>query len=75
MSESALTTERIAAAEALAGLSFSAEQRELMLKTLGERLAHYESIRAADLDNSVPMALQFLADIRARLPKSRADSP
>ena len=34
MSDTPLTTDHIAAAEALAGLSFSPEQRELMLTTL-----------------------------------------
>ena len=65
MPEPTITPEHIAAAEALAGLSYSPDQRDLMLKTLSERIAHYQAIRAAPLENSVPMALNFAADFRA----------
>ena len=65
MPETTITPEHIAAAETLAGLSFSADQRELLLKTLSERIAHYQAIRAAPLENSMPMALNFSADFRA----------
>ena len=58
-SQAALTSDQIAAAEKLFNLNFSAEQREQMLKTLSDRLAHFDSLRAAPLDNAVPLALNF----------------
>ena len=66
MPEPTITPEHIAAAETLAGLSYSPDQRELLLKTLSERIAHYQAIRAAAArEFSVPMALNFAADFRA----------
>ncbi len=58
-SEPAITSEQIAAAEALLGLSFTPAQRQQMLEIVTGRRAQYGGIRAADLDNSVPMALHF----------------
>ena len=45
-SEPAIKPDQIAAAEALLGLEFSAEQREQMRKVLSDRLEHYGVIRA-----------------------------
>ncbi len=59
MPESTITPDHIAAAETLTGLSFDPDQRELMRAALSERIARYQSIRAADLDNSLPPALTF----------------
>ena len=74
-----LTTDQIAAAEKLFNLNFSAEQREQMLKTLSERLAHYATIRDNALDNGVPLSLHFnvnAADPQpAVVPRSYAISP
>ncbi len=67
MSESQFTSDHIAAAETLLGLTFSAEQRQQMLSSLNDRLGHYSALRSAKLDNSLPMALHFkvnLADSR-----------
>ena len=79
MSESQLTSEHIAAAETLLGLTFSAEQRQQMLSNLNDRLGHYSALRSAKLDNSVPMALHFnvnLADSRpAEVPRMYPISP
>ena len=58
-SEPAITPEQIAAAEALLGLSFTPAQRQQMLEIVTGRREQYQGIRAADLDNSVPMALHF----------------
>ena len=55
----AITPERIAAAEALLGLEFTPAQREQMLEIVTGRREQYGGIRAADLDNSVPMALHL----------------
>ena len=54
-----LTPDHLSAAESLLGLHFSPAQREQMLQTLSDRLAHFDSIRAADLENSVPPPLHF----------------
>ncbi len=58
-SEPAITPEQIAAAEALLGLNFTPAQRQQMLEIVTGRREQYGGIRAADLDNSVPMALHF----------------
>jgi len=75
----AITPEQIAAAEALLALEFSPAQREQMLKILTERLAHFNALRAADLDNNVPLALHFSVDASdpapAAVSRSYAMSP
>ncbi len=58
-SANTITTAHVAAAEQLLGLSFTAGEREQMLATLNERLAQYDTIRSAALDNAVPMSLLF----------------
>ena len=57
--EPPITPEQIAAAAALLGLDFSPAQREQMLEIVNGRREQYAGIRAANLDNSVPMALQL----------------
>ncbi len=54
-----LTREMIAAAESLAGLSFSDAKRDSMLGDLKENLDNFQKLRTLALDNSVPPALQF----------------
>ena len=54
-----LTPDHIAAAQTLLGLDFSPEQRQQMLEIVTGRREQYAAIRAADLDNSLPMALNF----------------
>ncbi len=81
MSESdpTLSTEQIAAAEKLFNLNFTPAQREQMRKTLSDRLAHFDSLRAVPLDNGVPMALNFNVnaadDAPAAVPRIYAMSP
>ena len=74
-----LTPDHIAAAESLLGLNFTPEQRDQMLSTLADRLAHFDSIRAADLDNSVPFPLHFNVQpadsAHAPVPRDYAMSP
>ena len=57
--EPAINPEQIAAAETLLGLEFSPAQREQMLEILSGRRGQYDGIRAAELDNSVPLSLNF----------------
>lgn len=54
-----LTMEQIKAAEAVAGLSFTDEERELMLEGLQRAVADYEAIRTHQLPNSVPPSVRF----------------
>ncbi len=58
-SQPAITAEQIAAAESLLGLDFSPAQREQMREIVSGRREQYESLHAADLDNSVPLSLNF----------------
>ncbi len=59
MTDSPIAPDHIAAAEALLDLEFTPAQREQMHKVLNDRLAQFASIRAADLDNSIPLSLNF----------------
>lgn len=54
-----VSKEALAGAEKLAGLDFSDDERELMLKGLDELRSDYEKLREVPLDNSVPPALHF----------------
>ena len=54
-----ITTEHVAAAETLAGLSFTAEERELVVDNLNEFLEGYEQMRAHDVPNSRAPAFTF----------------
>ncbi|MFQ5825150.1 MAG: amidase family protein, partial [bacterium] len=54
-----ITKEMLTEAENLAGLEFTDEERDLMLKGLNEYLEKYEELRKIPLDNSVSPALQF----------------
>ena len=73
-----ITLEQIKAAEAVAGLSFTDQERELMLDGLQRALADYEAIRAQDLPNSTPPSIRFdprfagvsIPQIPARIPAS-----
>jgi Asp-tRNA(Asn)/Glu-tRNA(Gln) amidotransferase A subunit family amidase len=54
-----ITKEMLADAEAVAGLSFTDQERELMLRGLNENLESYEELRRAPVDNMVHPALVF----------------
>ncbi|MFW5955353.1 MAG: amidase family protein, partial [Rhodothermales bacterium] len=54
-----LTIETIEAAERLAGLSFTPEQRAMMVEGLNDRLSTYEDLRSVPLPNDVPPAFYF----------------
>lgn len=54
-----ITVDTIAAAEAVSGIAFTPEQRELMLEDVRERLELYLKIRAVPLPNSVSPSLLF----------------
>jgi len=54
-----ITTQMLAEAEKVAGLTFDGAERQLMLEGLQEYLEAYEQIRHVPIENSVPPALQF----------------
>ncbi|MHB8078152.1 MAG: amidase family protein [Candidatus Krumholzibacteriia bacterium] len=54
-----ITREMLAAAEKVAGISFTDAERDLMLQGLDEALDSYEKLRAVPLDNAVPPAFGF----------------
>lgn len=54
-----VTAEMVQEAEWVAGVSFTDEERALMLEDLAEREADLDLLRAVALDNSVPPALWF----------------
>ncbi len=58
-----ITPDQIAAAQTLLDLDFTPEQQAQMLEILNGRREQYAAIRAADLDNSVPMALNFNVNV------------
>ena len=57
--EPKITKEMLADAERVAGLEFSAEERDLMLEGLNEQLTSYERLRGVELANDVLLALYF----------------
>lgn len=54
-----ITKEVLMDAEKMAGLTFTDEERELMVEDLNGQLKNYEALRAVPLDNGVAPALQF----------------
>ena len=54
-----VTAEMIRQAEWVSGLTFTDDDRKLMLKGVGETLENYAKLRAVPLDNSVAPALWF----------------
>ncbi len=57
--EGAVSPEALKGAEQLAGLDFTDDERELMLKGLNDLRQDYEALREVPIDNSVPPALHF----------------
>ena len=54
-----ISTATLAAAEKVAGLEFSDEEREAMVRGLNQNLQAYEALRAQPIPNEVPPALRF----------------
>lgn len=55
-----ITAEVLEAAEKIAGLTFSPEEREMMLEDVRQNLEHYQALRKLKIPNEVPPALHFL---------------
>lgn len=54
-----ITREMIQTAESLAGLEFTDEEREAMVRGVNRNARSYEAVRSVDLPNSVAPAVQF----------------
>src|SRR5918996_1122653 len=54
-----VTREMVAQAEKIAGLEFTDEERDQIARTVNGRVRNYEQIRALNMPNSVPPAVQF----------------
>ncbi len=63
-----ITTEIVAEAEKVAGLDFTAEEREMMLRGLNSNLEAYEAIRAQPIPNEVAPAVVFDPELPGRAP-------
>lgn len=57
--EPRITEEMVRCAEQVAGLSFTDEERALMMEGVNRHLEAYEKLRGVSIDNHVPPALQF----------------
>ncbi|MBM3284953.1 MAG: hypothetical protein FJY81_03700, partial [Candidatus Aminicenantes bacterium] len=55
----AITIQDIASGEKIINLPFTQKERKLMLENLKDNASDYAKLRAVDLANSVPPALQF----------------
>lgn len=67
-----ITAAVLADAERVAGLTFTDEQRDMMLEGLNERLQEFASIRALQIPNAVPPALRFDPQLPGTLPPSES---
>ena len=54
-----ITTQTIAAAEEIAGVTFTEEQRAAMVKDLADQRKQIDELHAVHLENAVPPAVQF----------------
>jgi Asp-tRNA(Asn)/Glu-tRNA(Gln) amidotransferase C subunit len=67
-----ITREVLAQAEKVAGLSFTDEERDMMLEGLNDRLDAFAAIRELDIPNAVVPALQFQPAVPARASTRRS---
>jgi Asp-tRNA(Asn)/Glu-tRNA(Gln) amidotransferase A subunit family amidase len=57
--DSRITTDHVAAAEMIVGVSFTEEERALLVEALNERLDQYDALREHDLPNTRAPAFTF----------------
>lgn len=70
-----ITKDMLDEAEAVAGLQFTDDERELLLDGVNDNLEAYEAIRATPVPNAVPPALHFDPDLPGALAPARAGVP
>ena len=73
--EGPITKDMLADAEALAGLEFTGEEREMVLEGVNRNLRAYESLRTVAIPNSVYPALIFDPVLPGRSPAVREGTP
>lgn len=71
----AVSTADIAAAEKLAGLEFTDEEREVIVRGMKRLQGSYETLRAVPLENAVPPALYFDPRLPGRTYGAEAQQP
>ncbi|HMB91858.1 MAG TPA: amidase family protein, partial [Rhodothermales bacterium] len=69
-----ITKEDIQRAEEVAGLSFTEDQRDMLVEDLNERLEDFEELRQVDLPNSVLPAFVFDPQISGVTPSEEAST-
>ncbi|MBX7223511.1 MAG: amidase [Blastocatellia bacterium] len=70
-----VTPDMVRQAEWIAGLSFTEEERSLMLASLTETAQGYEQLRKVPLDNATPPALGFHPIVRPHLETTSPTGP
>lgn len=65
-----VTAEQVAAAETVIGLSFSAAERELMLKGVNEHRSRYAQLRQVDIPNTLAPAIHFDPRLPTGMPRT-----
>jgi len=73
--EGPITKDMLADAEALVGLEFTGEEREMVLEGVNRNLRAYESLRTVAIPNSVYPALVFDPVLPGRSPAVREGTP
>ncbi|HZD05409.1 MAG TPA: hypothetical protein VE173_10835, partial [Longimicrobiales bacterium] len=58
-----VTKEMVEEAEKVAGVEFTDEEREMMLRGLDDNLEAYRALREQSIPNSVPPAIRFEPDL------------
>ena len=71
LQEGEITKEMLADAEAVTGLEFTDEERDLMLEDLNNNLEAYERLRSVSIPNQVRPALSFDPVVPRNLPRER----
>jgi Asp-tRNA(Asn)/Glu-tRNA(Gln) amidotransferase A subunit family amidase len=69
-----VTRDMLVQAEKISGLSFTDEERDMMLEGLQGNLRSYRALHAHDVDNEVPPALHFEPRLPGRALPTGADS-
>jgi Asp-tRNA(Asn)/Glu-tRNA(Gln) amidotransferase A subunit family amidase len=71
----AITDEAIAAAEKIAGLQFTDKERSMMRSAVRQNLKKFERLRALNIPNHVPPAVQFQVNYKPTTKNSKASPP
>jgi len=70
-----ITVDMVASAERVAGLVFTAQERETLVKRLMEYAARYDAMRAVPITNDIPPAVMFNPFPHGSFPPKKSGSP